>query len=149
MGTKITIPSTATVFGHNTYAGNFGNDTFPMHPIAPGQGTYSSSIKMLGNQVNITLYFYTDSAIEANNISLYAEGANLYVDISKAQNPTPTDVTLWELTGNISDTQLGFTLDEKIELYCQNPVFGDGMTDGPTTSRGTKVTVKSGAGDPL
>ncbi|MFY7671335.1 hypothetical protein ACOSP6_09660 [Tenacibaculum sp. MEBiC06402] len=148
MATKITIPSTATVFGQNTYAGNFGNDTFPIHPIAPNQGDYYSTIKLNDeNVVSITLYFYTDSVITAEDISLYAEGANLYVDLNKAQNPTPTDVTLWKLTGSISDTQLGFTLAEKIELYCQNPVFGDGMTDDPKTSRGTKVAVKSGTGE--
>jgi hypothetical protein len=144
MATKITIPSNTEDFGSNTFAGNFGDKTFPMSPITPGQGAYSSSIKMLGDQVNITLYFYTDSAIAADDISLYAEGANLYVDISKAQNPTPIKVKLWKTTASISDTNLGFYINEDIELYCQNPLFGDGMTDDPKTSRGTKVAVKSG-----
>lgn len=147
MATKITIPSNTVEFGSNTFAGNFGDKTFPMSPITPGQGAYSSSIEIEGNQVNITLYFYTDSAITANEISLYADGANLYVDISKAQNPTPTNVTLWKTTASISDTNLGFYNDEGIELYCQNPVFGDGMTDDPKTSRGTKITVKEGTGE--
>lgn len=147
MATKITIPSTTTIIGSNTFAGNFGDKTFPMHPIGPTQGEYYSTIGLNDeNEIGITLYFYTDSIIAASNISLYADGPNLYVDINKAQNPTPLKVTLWKLTGSISDTELGFTLDEEIELYCQNPTYGDGMTNDPKTSRGTKVAVKSGTG---
>ena len=146
---KTTIESTSKVFGTNKFKGNFGSRQFPMHPISPEEGAYASSITLIetGKKVDIALYFYTDSAIIASDISLYYEGNHLYVSIDKAQNPTPTNVTLWKLTANISNTPSIFTDGESIELYCKNPAYAIGDTDGPTTSRGTKVSVKSGTGE--
>lgn len=156
--TTTKIQSTTKAFGHNVYKDHFGNQKFPIHPISPGEGAYASSIKLktkdMEVEVDITLYFYTDSAITSNDISLeYVHDSsktvksNLYVKINKAQNPTPTDVTLWKLTANTSDSLLNFTEGESIELYCQNPQYADDQTNGPTTSRGTKVSVKSGTGE--
>lgn len=142
------IEGTVEAIRDEVYKGDFRGKTFPIRPIGTNQGEYCSTIGLNDeNEVGIKLYFYTDSTISKSEISLYADGPNLYVDIDKAQKPTPTGVKLWKLTANVSNSKLNYADKESIELYCRNPKYTDDQTNGLRTSRGTKVSVKSGTGE--
>ena len=67
---KIKISCVVSKFGENIYKGNFGGEPFPVPPIPQDRSEYFSEI-LYGNNIKITLYFYTDSSISKEDISLY------------------------------------------------------------------------------
>lgn len=118
----------------------------PFAPIGNDDQEYYSTVNLNNNKISATIYVYINSDVSKEDISLGYEGHNLYV-VCDADASQPTNVKLWQITATFPNT-LGITGNESIKIYCQDTNGGGlGDTDGPTTSRGTKVSVKSGTGE--
>ncbi len=118
----------------------------PFAPIGNDGEEYYSTISLKSNKVNVTIYVYINSNVKKEDISLGYEGQDLYV-VCDALAAEPTNVKLWQITAKFNNT-LNITGDESIKIYCQDTNdVGLGDTDDPKTSRGTKITVKSGTGE--
>lgn len=116
---------------------------------------FGSSFERIGNTMNFSIVIAIDSNFDYTDTSKITlktptnkfHYVQYYLDCDYTSSSNPTSLNVLEITGSFTVISNSPLPNQDIEIFLTDKKNDPSETDGPTTSRGTKVVVKSGTGE--